>query len=48
MKTGKTYWGPEQIGEKERQRERIREKEKQHWWKEEMAWVEMTVGEINT
>ena len=40
MKTGKIYWGIEQIGEKERQREkRLEERDKWHWWREK-AWVD--------
>jgi hypothetical protein len=35
MKTGKTYRTMEQIGEKERQREKGLRRERQHWWKEE-------------
>ncbi len=36
MKTGRTYSGIEQIGEKERQRENgLAEREKSHWRREE-------------
>jgi hypothetical protein len=51
LKTGKTYQGIGQTGGREKQRERIRrerEREKYHWWREEMAWLEMTVGKIDT
>ncbi len=34
METGKTCWGIEQIEKKERQRERIREGERQRQWRE--------------
>jgi hypothetical protein len=35
METDKTYWGTEQTGgEKETERERIKEREKRCWWKE--------------
>jgi hypothetical protein len=45
MKTGKTYLGGGQAGGREKQREQIRgEREKKHWWKEEIAWIEMTIG----
>jgi hypothetical protein len=41
IKTGKTRWGIEQKGEKERQRERAdwRDRERQQQWREKMAWV---------
>ncbi len=41
MKTGKTFWGTEQTGEKERQREKGERRERSHiGGRREMAWVD--------
>jgi hypothetical protein len=39
----------DRASRRERERgNRLEEREKQHWWKEEMAWVHLTIGKINT
>jgi len=35
-------------GKKEGERDGLEEREKQHWWKREMVWVEIAISEINT
>ncbi len=46
--TNRTREEGQQEGDRNREN-RLREREeKKHWWSEEKAWVEMTIGEINT
>ncbi len=40
MKTGKTYWETEQIGQKERQRENRLGRERERQWREKTALVD--------
>jgi hypothetical protein len=45
METGKTYWGIEQTGEKERQKEKGSERERSGFGrKRKVGWVILTIG----